>query len=65
MKKHTRGVIRQGDVLLIPLENRPISSEIYGEKLPHLTLVEGEVTGHSHRIHGGKAKLYEKKGFKY
>jgi hypothetical protein len=32
-----------------------------GKKLPHLTLAEGEVTGHAHRITEGQAELYEAK----
>ncbi|MEM9542863.1 MAG: hypothetical protein AAGA60_25650 [Cyanobacteria bacterium P01_E01_bin.42] len=51
--------IRQGDVLLKPI------SEATGEKLSHLTLAEGEVTGHSHRISNGEAELYEKDGTLY
>ncbi|AOX03142.1 hypothetical protein BJP34_30165 [Moorena producens PAL-8-15-08-1] len=51
--------IRQGDVILLPVE------QINGQQLPHLTLAEGEVTGHSHRISDGVAKLYEKKGILY
>lgn len=49
--------LRQGDVILLPVQ------QIQGEKLPHLTLAEGEVTGHSHRISEGKAELYKQKGF--
>lgn len=51
--------IRQGDVILHP------TSGIEGKKLPHLTLAEGEVTGHSHRIIEGKAELYERDGTLY
>ncbi|MEG4272265.1 MULTISPECIES: hypothetical protein [unclassified Microcoleus] len=36
--------IRQGDVILTPVP------KIEGEKKPHLTLAEGEVTGHSHPV---------------
>ncbi len=46
--------IRQGDVILLPVQ------QIDGQKLPHLTLAEGEVTGHKHRIIEGQAELYEK-----
>ncbi|MFN6560206.1 MAG: hypothetical protein RMY28_010395 [Nostoc sp. ChiSLP01] len=46
--------IRQGDVILLPVE------QVEEQKLPHLTLAEGEVTGHKHRIAEGKAELYEK-----
>lgn len=48
--------IRQGDVILQPI------AETEGEKLSHLILAEGEVTGHSHRISNGQAELYEKNG---
>ena len=51
--------IRQGDVILQPTQ------QPQGKKLPHLTLAEGEVTGHSHRISDGKAELYEKDGTLY
>lgn len=50
-------ILRQGDVLIIP-SDKPIS----GTKLPHLTLAEGEVTGHRHRISNGEAELYERDG---
>jgi hypothetical protein len=51
--------IRQGDVILLPV------SQTEGQKLPHLTLAEGEVTGHKHRISEGAAELYEKNGTLY
>ncbi len=51
--------IRQGDVIVLPVE------ELSGQKLPHLTLAEGEVTGHKHRISEGLAELYEKDGTFY
>jgi len=44
--------IRQGDVILIPVQ------QAEGQKLHHLTLAEGEVTGHKHRISEGDAQLY-------
>lgn len=51
--------IRQGDVILLPVQ------QVEGEKLHHLTLAEGEVTGHKHRIEEGQAELYEKQGTLY
>lgn len=51
--------IRQGDVILKPVK------PAFGKKLSHLTLAEGEVTGHSHRISSGNAELYEKNGTLY
>lgn len=53
--------IRQGDVILISVKK----TQDEGRKLPHLTLAEGEVTGHSHRISEGQAELYEKDGTLY
>lgn len=52
--------IRQGDVIITAAKEK-----IKGEKLSHLTLAEGEVTGHSHRISEGEAELYEKDGTMY
>lgn len=43
---------QQGDVLI-----KEYQGKIKGEKLNHLTLAEGEVTGHSHQIIGGQAEL--------
>jgi hypothetical protein len=54
-------IIRQGDVLIIS-SNEPA---ITGNKLPHLTLAEGEVTGHRHRISNGEAELFERDGVLY
>ncbi|MEC4984552.1 MAG: hypothetical protein SAJ37_02435 [Oscillatoria sp. PMC 1068.18] len=51
--------MRQGDVLLLP------TKQVTGEKVPHLILAEGEVTGHTHRISDGQAELYEKDGTLY
>lgn len=52
--------LRQGDVLLIPT-----SKTVEDTKLPHLTLAEGEVTGHRHRISQGEAELYAHAGTLY
>ena len=52
--------IRQGDVLLLPM-----AANTAGTKLSHLTLAEGEVTGHRHRISDGEAELYERDGVLY
>lgn len=53
--------IRQGDVLLIPCQ---VPIEL-NQRLPHLILAEGEVTGHKHQITRGDAKLYQKDGTLY
>ncbi len=53
-------IFRQGDVILMPT-----TAKISGDKLPHLTLAEGEVTGHRHQIIDGIAELYERDGVLY
>jgi len=47
---------RQGDVIIKKVP------EVKGKKLNHLTLAEGEVTGHAHKITEGDADLYEHEG---
>jgi hypothetical protein len=49
-------LIQQGDVLIEKV------SEIKGKKLNHLTLAEGEATGHHHTVTKGEAELYEYEG---
>ena len=49
-------VYRQGDVIIRAIDAKP-ESEM--KLLPHLTLAEGEVTGHRHRITQGNAQLYQ------
>lgn len=44
---------RHGDVILRKVE------DVQGEKQDHLTLAEGEQTGHSHRITAGEAALFK------
>jgi len=50
---------RHGDVLIQKVDS------VKGEKLKHLVLAEGEVTGHAHRITEGEAELYEANGVLY
>ena len=49
-------VYRQGDVLIRAIDVKP---EEEMKLLSHLTLAEGEVTGHRHRITQGEAQLYQ------
>jgi hypothetical protein len=49
---------RQGDVIIEKCETIPGGVK----KLAHLTLAEGEVTGHAHRVVEGEAELFEKDG---
>jgi hypothetical protein len=48
--------IRQGDVILLPVQQAvsAAAQEELGQKLPHLILAEGEVTGHKHRVSEGE-----------
>jgi len=46
--------IRQGDVILV----KCYKPTVIPNKLSHLTLAEGEVTGHAHRMSGGVCTLY-------
>ena len=54
MQEKILEAICSGDVILIP------TKQIEGQKLSHLTLVEGEVTGHRHHLTRGNAQLYTK-----
>lgn len=58
--------IRQGDVILIPVDavDETTFSQA-GETLPHLTLAEGELTGHKHQISDGEAELRDRDGTLY
>ncbi|BAZ50819.1 hypothetical protein NIES4103_34360 [Nostoc sp. NIES-4103] len=51
--------IRQGDVILVPIQ------QVDGQKIHHLILAAGEVTGHKHRISEGEAELLQKDGTLY
>jgi len=50
-------VYRQGDVILRRVQSMPEMDD--EKKLSHLTLAEGESTGHRHRIIQGQAQLYQ------
>lgn len=49
-------VYRQGDVIIKGIGVKP-EGDI--KLLPHLTLAEGEATGHRHQITRGQAELYQ------
>lgn len=51
--------IQQGDVLMEKV------NEIHGNKLDHLILQEGELTGHAHRVSTGLAELFETGSTRY
>ena len=48
---------QQGDVII-----KKFQGKIKGDKLNHLTLAEGEATGHHHSIISGEAALYNMQG---
>lgn len=50
---------QQGDVIIKKI------SQVKGKKLNHLTLAEGEATGHHHTITEGETELYEEQGVLY
>lgn len=50
---------QQGDVIIEAV------SGVNGRKLPHLTLAQGEATGHHHTVTCGDADLYEENGTLY
>ena len=49
-------VYRQGDVIVKVIGTNPDGE---AKLLSHLTLAEGEATGHKHRITRGQAELYQ------
>jgi hypothetical protein len=56
------GQIRQGDVLLIPVEVLPPAGR---RGQPEVVLAEGEVTGHAHRLAGGEVLDWSVAGQRY
>ncbi len=45
-----RRMVRQGDVLLVPVDDIPPGAEVARDARGRLVLAEGEVTGHAHVI---------------
>jgi hypothetical protein len=56
-QKAVRGIVRQGDVLLVPVEEIPAAEAREVENGSRFVLAEGEATGHAHVVLG-EAKLY-------
>ena len=51
------GLVRQGDLLLVPVAELPESvRRVRGKRL---VLAEGEATGHAHVVHDKRASLYQ------
>ena len=56
--RNRRGLLRQGDVLLIPLDRVPKDVSV-AESGSRLVLAEGEATGHAHAVLADEAELAE------
>jgi len=56
--KEIRGLVRQGDVLLIPIDRSPTESEVIRTGT-RLVIAEGEATGHAHAVLADEAELIE------
>jgi hypothetical protein len=52
-----RGIVRQGDVLLVPVDAIPGESKRATSEGTRLVLAEGEATGHAHVVLG-EGRLY-------
>ena len=55
-------MIRQGDVLLVPVERVPEQVGPVAREEGRLVLAEGEVTGHAHVIEAERAELVTAEG---
>jgi hypothetical protein len=53
-----RGLLRQGDVLLVPVESLPNPHRPLTNWRGRLVLAEGEATGHAHVVRGTRARLF-------
>jgi hypothetical protein len=53
-----RGLLRQGDVLLIPVDHVPDAATVIRAG-SRLILAEGEATGHAHAVLADEAELIE------
>lgn len=60
-RKEMKGQIRQGDILLVPIEKRPPSG---AESRTEVVLAWGEITGHAHRASGDLLEWTDD-GFRY
>ena len=58
MSAARRGLLRQGDVLLIPVDRVPNDVSV-AQSASRLILAEGEATGHAHAVVADNAELVE------
>jgi hypothetical protein len=52
-----RGLVRQGDVLLVPVDEQAPKGELVKWQAGRLVLAEGEATGHAHAIRARQTRL--------
>jgi hypothetical protein len=52
-------LIRQGDVLLVPVGELPEGSELVSQEGGRVVLARGEATGHAHVLEDERAGFYE------
>jgi hypothetical protein len=57
--------VRQGDVLLVPVEEIPATARPVGRDAGRVVLAYGEVTGHAHAIRAAGARQLEADGRRY
>jgi hypothetical protein len=53
-----RGICRQGDVLLVPVDTAPTGVIPAPKDVRGIVLAEGETSGHHHQVFGRGAKLF-------
>ena len=58
MSAHRKGLLRQGDVLLIPVDRVPDDGAVTASGW-RVVLAEGEATGHAHAVLAEEAELVE------
>jgi|SRR3990167_1310555 len=51
-------MIRQGDVLIVPVEEIPATAEVVERENSCIILAHGEATGHAHKIKDQHAALF-------
>jgi hypothetical protein len=56
-----RGIVRQGDVLLVPVESLPPGGK-HEESGSRFVLAEGEATGHAHVVEGRSRLVRTQRG---
>lgn len=57
-----RRMVRQGDVLLVPVEQAPVDVEPVELDRGRIVLAHGEATGHAHVVEGEAAELVSAAG---